>query len=55
MKNITTLISHDKDCCGCLIGEIDKEKDIIEFYCNECNDHAGYIRLSTLKESLKDW
>lgn len=41
------------ECCGCLVGEIDEKKGLIDFRCNECGYMAGYINLKPLKEKLK--
>jgi len=53
---IHTLISHkgDGSCCGCLNGYIDKERDSIEFKCNECGEDVGYISLSYLQSILSE-
>ena len=42
--HINTLINHGSDCCGCLYGIA--KKDLIDFICNECGEHAGYISLN---------
>ena len=48
MDKITTFINCSYECCGMLIGEIDKKSKSVNFKCNECGRYVGFI-------NLKEW